>query len=98
MWMTLNHSRSDQNAETVAASGCALAALPVEWAIFYRIHVNVATTRAMDAFWPAARYEVGFAGILIREHAIKLLICKLFYRLDAGHIGLPYPLRPTYAI
>ena len=64
----------------------------------HRINVEISTAGAMDAFGPAAGNEIGFASILVGEHVVKLLICKLFYRLDAGHVGLPYSVGATYAI
>ena len=84
--------RSDQNREPIAARLGALGTLPMEGPVSHRINVDIPATRAMDAVGPAPQNEVVFAGILIREHVTKLLICKLFYRLDAGHIGLPYPM------
>jgi hypothetical protein len=83
--------RPDQNREPIAARLGAFGALPVKGTIGDGIHVYIAATGAMDAFRPAASNEISLAGILIREHIVKLLICKLFYRFDAGHFGLPYP-------
>jgi hypothetical protein len=81
--------RSDQDREPIAASDNALGALPMEGPVSHRVHVHIPAPGAVDAFGPAARNEVGFASFLVREHAVKLLICKLFYRLNAGHDGLP---------
>lgn len=83
--------RPDQNREAIAALRDALGALPVEGTIGDRVHVHIAAAWTVDAFGPAAIDEVLLAGILVREHGFKLLICKLFYRLDPGHFALHPP-------
>lgn len=85
--------RPDQNRKPIATRLGAFGALPVKGTIGDGIHVHIATAGAVDTFGPAAGNEVSFASILVREHIVKLLICKLFYRLDAGHFGLPYPVK-----
>ncbi len=75
--------------EAIAARLGAFGALPVEGTIGDRIHVNVATTGAVDAFGPAPGLEVGFAGVLVREQSVKLLCGQLGNGFNAGHFGLP---------
>jgi hypothetical protein len=79
---------ADQNREPITTSLGALTTLPVERPIGHGINVNIPASRAMDTFGPAAGHEVILAIILSREHVAKLLICKLFYRLNSGHVGL----------
>jgi hypothetical protein len=86
----------DQNGEAIAARLGALTALPMIGPIGHGINVNIPASRAMNAFRPAPLDEVSLAIIISNEHVVKLLICKLFYRFDAGHIGLPYRMRGDY--
>lgn len=86
---------ADQNGEPITARFGALAALPMEGSIGHGINVNVPAARAMNALGPAAHDEVSLAIIIGREQVIKLLICKLFYGFDAGHIGLPHSMEAT---
>lgn len=90
--------RSDQNREPIPASLGALATLPMERPICHGINVNIPASRAMDTLRPTACYEVALAIIVGREHVVKLLNCKLFYGLCAGHVGLPQSVGTTYAI
>jgi len=90
--------RPYQNGEPIAARLGALAALPMEGPIGHGINVNIPASRAMDALGPATGDEVAFAIVIRGKHVVKLLNCKLFYRLCAGHVGLPQSVRATYAI
>ena len=89
---------ADQNGEAIPARFGALAALPMEGPIGHGINVNIPAARAMNAMGPAAGDEVAFAIVVSREHVVKLLNCKLFYGLCAGHVGLPNSMEATYAI
>lgn len=89
---------ADQNREPIPARLGALATLPMEGPICHGINVNIPASRAMDAFGPAPSYEVALAIVVGREHVVKLLNCKLFYRPYTGHIGLPHSTERIYAI
>src|SRR5262249_12762722 len=65
--------RSDQHGETIAASGSALRALPMEGSIGDGINVRVAAARATDdACRPPSRDQIRFAGVLVRKELVEL--------------------------
>jgi hypothetical protein len=78
-----------QHREPIAALLSAFGALPVKGTIGDRVNVDVTAARAMDAFRPAAGYEVDFASPLVREQGVKLLCGQLGNGFNAGDMSLP---------
>jgi hypothetical protein len=53
------------------------------------MNVYISAAGTVDAVRPAALNQVLLAGILVRKHGFKVLICTPCYRFDAGHFTLP---------
>jgi hypothetical protein len=67
---------------------CALFALPMPFARRKIVNGGVATTRAANALWPAARDQISLAGFFVWEHFLELCggqLMNWLWLFGAGH-------------
>lgn len=91
--------RSGNVGEPIAASA-AIRALPFEFHGLEFVRPVRAAARANDAIGPAARDQIGVAGVLIGERRFKLSDGHLdnLLRLLPGHDGSPYRQEPIWHV
>ena len=83
--------RPSDHGEAVGRAFAAVHALPLEWHRLELVDLHGAAAGAADATRPAVRGEVGFAGVVIREHRLKLADGHLVNLGAFSHLNALFP-------